>query len=126
MKQKIKFYLPCNLLNRDTPPPALPSQISEDGVLGGRFDFEAEVECVSPSLFQDAIGSMGGGVYQVDVGDIPDYGITPQDNQINRMWESVESEMREMMCALGPQDDEEEARQERILGTLDELREIYS
>lgn len=113
MKAKIKFYLPNNLLQKQHP-------------VEGRQEFEGEVESVCPSLFQDAVGSLGGGVYQVDVRDIPDHGITPKDNQIKELWKSVDLALRTMGESTAWSGDEEDSETaETAMEALDELREIY-
>jgi hypothetical protein len=124
MKAKIKFYLPCNSLSREVQPPILPSEISENAVVGGRLDFAGECECVCPSLFQGAIGSLGGGVYQVDVGSIPDLGRTSQDLKIQRMWAQVEKALEIAEEFVEVFDDEYNVAT-AARETLFELQEIY-
>lgn len=111
MKYRVKFYLPNKLLQKQHP-------------IAGRQEFEGECECVSLPLFQDAVGSLGGNVYEVDVRDLPDNGTTPKDNQIKRMWDQVEKALEVAADEANVYDDEINDVTD-ALETLNELREIY-
>lgn len=107
MKANIRFYLPKKALN---------PEVNKEKGREELVDFQCDVDAVGVYCFSDVLAAMGGGVYTYR-----DMSKTPKDNEVERLWQTVERGIE----STGSVYDDDDSEVDDALDALQQLQKIF-